>query len=91
MLGRKSFKILNRGFIMYNFDKFKDDEAKELAWLVTEKLARMHGESKEDIKELAYHVGLFILLAAQGSERVMIIADTGAHETIVNPLIKSED
>lgn len=75
---------------MYNFDKFKSDESEELAEIVAQKFATQSGMSLEDIKQLAYHVGLFALIAADKSEFLLLVSTSGEPETIVNPLYKED-
>lgn len=76
---------------MYNFDTFNEAETKEIAAVVVTKLAKKSGKSEEDIRELAYQVGLFVLIMMQGGDHTMIVGDNGSHEVLVNPLPSLED
>lgn len=75
---------------MYNFNSFKSEESGELAEIVAQKFSDTSGMPLEDIKRLAYQVGLFTLIAADKSEFLMMVGTSGEHETIVNPLYKED-
>ncbi len=76
---------------MYNFDTFNEYSTKEVAAKVVAKLAATSSKSEVDIKELAYQVGLFVLIAMHSSEHALIVSGTGEQEVIINPLFTKED